>query len=145
MREQRPRGHTKRCRCGVLGLYLSRPADAVNFSVDEKPSIQALERMRGFANSGKSIVWGHGSTYKRGGVTHLFITLNVATGHVLAKETQTKTRVSFLAFMDKVVVFQPACALVHVVMDNLLTHKRCVDWLAAHPIVKFYFTPIGVS
>ena len=129
----------------VVGLYLSPPANAVVLSVDEKPSIQALERARGFANSGKSVVRGQASTYKRGGVANLFAALNVATGHVLAETTQTKTRVDFLKFMDKVVVSQPVNTSIHVVMDNLRTHKRCEAWLAAHPNVTFHFTPTGAS
>ena len=129
----------------VVGLYLSPPAQAVVFSVDEKPSIQALKRTRGFATAGKTTVRGEGSTYKRNGVANLFAALNVATGHVLAQTTQTKTRVDFLAFMDKVVASQPPEKEIHVVLDNLSTHKRCDEWLAAHPTVKFHFTPTGAS
>lgn len=129
----------------VVGLYLSPRANTVVFSVDEKPSIQALEHTCGFANSGESVVRGQSSTYKRARVANLFAALNVITGHVQGETTQTKTRVDFLAFMDKVVVSQPADSLIHVVMDNLSTHKHCDDWLAAHPNVKFHFTPTSAS
>jgi transposase len=129
----------------VVGLYLNPPANAIVFSVDEKPSIQALERTRGFAKAGKSIVQGEGSTYKRNGVANLFAALDVATGHVLTETTQTKTRIDFLSFMDKVVASQPEGKDIHVVLDNLSTHKRCDEWLAAHPSVKFHFTPTGAS
>src|SRR3546814_6138637 len=50
----------------VIGLYLNPPQNALVLSVDEKPSIQALERARGYVqtSSGK-IVQGMKSTYKR--------------------------------------------------------------------------------
>src|SRR3546814_15205410 len=54
----------------VIGLYLNPPQNALVLSVDEKPSIQALERARGYVqtSSGK-IVQGMKSTYKRHGRT----------------------------------------------------------------------------
>jgi hypothetical protein len=50
----------------VVGLYLSPPVNAVVLSVDEKPSIQAIERASGYVetHSGK-VVRGLKSTYKR--------------------------------------------------------------------------------
>lgn len=52
----------------IIGLYLNPPENAVVNSVDEKPSIQALERAIGCVetDSGK-IVRGFKSTYKRHG------------------------------------------------------------------------------
>ena len=57
----------------VIGLYLNPPDNAVVLSVDEKPSIQALERKTGYVctSSGK-IVRGLKSTYKRHGTINLF-------------------------------------------------------------------------
>ena len=56
----------------VIGLYLNPPHNALVLSVDEKPSIQALERARGYVqtSSGK-IVQGMRSTYKRHGTINL--------------------------------------------------------------------------
>ena len=34
---------------------------------------------------------------------------------------------------------------VHVVLDNLNTHKKCGRWLKKHPKVHFRFTPTGSS
>jgi len=52
----------------IIGLYLNPPENALVSSVDEKPTIQALERARGYVltSSGK-IVHGLKSTYKRHG------------------------------------------------------------------------------
>lgn len=129
----------------VIGLYLNPPVNAVVLSVDEKPSIQALERRRGFARAGRTVVRGEGSTYTRHGVTNLFAALNVQTGSITAKTTGTKKREDFLAFMDDVVAGHACDISIHVVLDNLATHKRCDEWLAAHPNVKFHFTPTSAS
>jgi transposase len=56
----------------VVGLYLNPPLNAVVLSVDEKPSIQAIERASGYVetDSGK-VVRGLKSTYKRHGTLNL--------------------------------------------------------------------------
>ncbi len=71
--------------------------------MDEKPSIQALERTTGYVetDNGK-IVRGFKSTYKRHGTLNLFAALEVATGAVHTETTQLKRRVEFLEFMDQV-------------------------------------------
>ena len=33
----------------------------------------------------------------------------------------------------------------HVILDNLSTHKQNEEWLEAHPNVKFHFTPTSAS
>ena len=129
----------------VVGLYISPPENAIVFSVDEKPSIQAISRPTGFAPAGKKVVQGDKSTYKRNGTTTLFAALEVATGKVIGKTNKTKTRKDFLAFMDEVVACAPADKDLHVVMDNLSTHKKCDAWLALHPNVKFHYTPTSAS
>lgn len=40
---------------------------------------------------------------------------------------------------------QPAERQIHVILDNLNTHKKNDDWLAAHPNVTFRFTPTNAS
>lgn len=101
-----------------------------------KPSIQALERARGYVqtSSGK-IVQGMRSTYKRHGTVNLFAALEVATGIMRGKTTQTKKRADFQAFMEEVIADQPAGRQIHVILDNLNTHKRNDAWLATHPNV----------
>lgn len=130
----------------VIGLYLNPPQNALVLSVDEKPSIQALERARGYVqtSSGK-IVQGMKSTYKRHGTINLFAALEVATGVIRGKITQTKKRADFQAFLDDVIADQPAHREIHVILDNLNTHKKNDQWLAAHPNVTFHFTPTSAS
>jgi transposase len=130
----------------IIGLYLNPPQNALVLSVDEKPSIQALERARGYVHtsSGK-IVQGLKSTYKRHGTINLFAALEVATGIIRGKTTQTKKRADFQAFMDEVIADQPPDRQIHVILDNLNTHKENNDWLAAHPNVTLHFTPTSAS
>ena len=95
-------------------------------------------------SSGK-VVQGMKNTYKRHGRVNLFAALEVATGVIRGKTTQTKKRADFQAFMDEVVATQPTGRQIHVILDNLDTHKNNGDWLAAHPNVTFHFTPTSAS
>jgi hypothetical protein len=111
-------------------------------SVDEKPSIQALERAVGYVetDSGK-IVRGFKSTYRRHGTLNLFAALEVATGAIHTQTTAKKRRVEFLEFMDRVVADLPPEREIHVILDNYCIHKRNDEWLAKHPNVPFHFRP----
>ena len=131
----------------IIGLYLHPPLHALVLSVDEKPSIQALERRTGYVltDSGK-IVRGFKSTYKRHGTLNLFAALEVATGQVHGKTTAQKRREDFRAFLDEVLAELPPEQEVHVILDNLNTHKKNDDWLAQYEgRVQFHFTPTSAS
>jgi transposase len=130
----------------IVGLYLDPPAQAMVISVDEKPSIQALERKTGYVetDSGK-IVRAYKSTYKRHGTLNLFAALKVATGEVKTAFTQRKRREEFLQFMDQIVDETLSEQELHVILDNYCTHKKCDAWLAQHPNVHFHFTPTSAS
>jgi len=130
----------------VIGLYLNPPENAVVFSVDEKPSIQAIERKTGYVQtSSKLIVRGYKSTYRRHGTLNLFAALQVATGTIRTQITGQKRRVEFLEFMDTVVAEIPMDTEVHVVLDNYIIHKKNDKWLADHPNVTFHYTPTSAS
>ena len=132
----------------VIGLYLNPPENAIVISVDEKPSIQALSRRTGFVRlkNGK-VVSAIKSTYKRNGTQNLFAALEVANGFIHGKTTKTKKRVDFLAFMDDLLdgIVCGEDTEIHVILDNYCIHKRCDEWLAAHPGVFFHFTPTSAS
>ena len=129
----------------MVALYLAPPENAIVFSVDEKPSIQAITRAAGFVPAGKKVVQGDKSTYQRNGTTTLFAALEVASGKIIGQGNKTKTRKDFLAFMDEVVACAATGKVLHVVMDNLFTHKKCDTWLARHPNVTFHYTPTSAS
>lgn len=130
----------------IVGLYLNPPQNALVVSVDEKPSIQALERAHGYVqtDSGK-IVRGFKSTYKRHGTLNLFAALVVATGAIHTKFTRQKRRVEFVEFMDGLLADLPGEREIHVILDNYCIHKRNDAWLATHPNVHFHFTPTSAS
>jgi transposase len=130
----------------IIGLYLNPPANAIVFSVDEKPSIQALERKTGYVQtSNGTIVRGYKSTYKRHGTLNLFAALTVATGAVRTQTTKQKRRIEFLEFMDMIVGEISPDTEVHVILDNYSIHKKNDPWLAAHPNVSFHYTPTSAS
>src|ERR1035441_9105445 len=131
----------------VVGLYLNPPLNAVVLSVDEKPSIEAIERASGYVETdcGK-VVRGLKSTYKRHGTLNLFAALEVGTGQVKTKFTEFKKREDFRGFLDGVLADQPQDAEIHVILDNYSTHKRNDDWLQKFEgRVQFHFTPASAS
>src|SRR6266700_2022906 len=70
--------------------------------------------------------------------------LYVATGKIIATHSKRRRRVEFLDFMDSVTAAFPDRKL-HVILDNLNTHKKHEHWLKAHPNVRFHFTPTSAS
>ena len=90
-----------------MGLYLN-PLNAVMLSVDEKPSIQAIERPCGYVetDSGK-VVRALKSTYKRHGTLNLFAALNAGTGEVQSEITECKKRADFQSFLEGVIAEHP--------------------------------------
>jgi transposase len=69
----------------------------------------------------------------------------VATGKVMAAHKNRRRRLEFLDFMNVIVAAYPDTAI-HVVLDNLNTHKPKNDrWLLRHPNVHFHFTPTRAS
>src|ERR1700688_95679 len=130
----------------VVGLYMAPPENAIVICVDEKPSIQALERAQGYLKlpNGRALT-GHSHDYKRNGTTTLFAAFEVATGKVTAAHKTRRRRIEFLDFMNDIVAAHADTAI-HVVLDNLNTHKPRNDrWLRRHPNVRFHFTPTRAS
>src|SRR6202047_3048726 len=129
----------------VVGLYMAPPKNAIVLCVDEKPSIQALERAQGYLKlpNGRTLT-GHSHDYKRTGTTTLFAAFEVASGKVTAGHKKQRRRVEFLDFMNSVTAAFPKRQL-HVILDNLNTHKKNEQWLKAHPNVQFHFTPTSAS
>ena len=126
----------------VVGLYLNPPDNALVLAVDEKPSIQALERAQGYLRlpDGRAVN-GYSHCYKRHGTTTLFAALEVTTGLVKTGHYNRRRRREFLDFMNQIVAAH-GDREIHVVLDNLSTHKPKEDrWLKRHPNVRFHFIP----
>src|ERR1700680_3157856 len=129
----------------VVGLYVAPPEKAIALCVDEKPSIQALEPAQGYLKlpNGRALT-GQSHDYKRHGTTTLFAALEVATGKVYAAHSKRRRRVEFLGFMNSLVDAFPDREL-HVILDNLNTHKKNERWLKKHPKDHFHFIPTRSS
>lgn len=130
----------------VVGLYLNPPEHAVVLSVDEKTSIQALERTQLPLPLRSGRATRHTHDYKRHGVVDLYAALEVATGKVTHRVTEAHTATDFLAFMKTVVRRYPRREL-HVILDNSSTHGTpdVQAWLATNPEVRFHYTPTSAS
>jgi transposase len=130
----------------IVGLYLAPPENALVLAVDEKPSIQALERRQGYLKlpNGRALT-GQSHNYMRHGTTTLFAALYIATGKVVGRQYKRRRRIEFLDFMNRIIAANPGREI-HVVLDNLSTHKPSNDrWLKRHPNVHFHFTPTSAS
>jgi transposase len=130
----------------IVGLYLNPPENAVVLAIDEKPHIQALERAQGWLRlpNGKAVT-GFNHEYTRHGTSTLFAALDVATGLVKTGHYSRRRRREFLDFMNEVLTAYPG-RQIHVVLDNLSTHKPKYDaWLRRHRNVHLHFTPTHAS
>ena len=127
----------------VLGLYLEPPQHAAIFWLDEKTAIQALDRLDPVLPLSPGRAERHGFEYHRHGTLSLYAALNTRTGEVIGQTAARHTSEDFLAFLTQVVDAQPHRREVHIILDNLATHKtqKVRTFLAAHPRVHLHFTP----
>jgi transposase len=127
----------------IIGLYLNPPAHAAIFCVDEKTHIQALDRKDPVLPLSPGRLERHGFEYYRHGTLSLYAAFNTKTGEVLGKTTARHTSAEFVAFLADIVVNQPRGKEIHVIADNLSTHKteQVAMFLEAHPNVHLHFTP----
>jgi len=131
----------------VVGLYLNPPEKAVVLCMDEKSSIQALDRTQPSLpmKPGRAGTMTH--DYKRNGTTTLFAALDVLTGTVIGDCLPRHRHEEFLKFLRKIDREVPKNLAVHMILDNYATHKHAdVDaWLAKHPRFHLHFTPTSSS
>jgi transposase len=127
----------------VLGLYLNPPQHAAIFSLDEKTAIQALDRLDPVLPLSPGRAERHGFEYYRHGTLSLYAALNTQTGEVIGDTAPRHTSEEFVAFLTAVVDTQPRRRPIHIILDNLATHKtqKVRAFLADHPNVQLHFTP----
>jgi hypothetical protein len=80
----------------AVGLYPAPPENAIVISVDEKPSIQALERRRCLKLPSDRALTRQSHDDKRHGTTTLFAALNVTTGKATGRQYKRRRRIKFL-------------------------------------------------
>jgi transposase len=127
----------------VVGLYLAPPVNAAVFSVDEKPQIQALERSAPVLPMIPGTPERRSHDYHRHGTVDLFAAINTATGKVISKVTEHHTAEDFKEFLDEIDRQVDPVLTVHLICDNLSTHKAPAvkQWLLEHPRFTIHFTP----
>ncbi len=131
----------------VVGLYLSPPENAVVFCVDEKSSIQALDRTQ----PGLPMKPGRCGTmthdYKRHGTSTLFAALNTLTGEVIGECKKRHTHKEFLSFLRTVEKQTEKELELHIIVDNYATHKheKVKAWIKRNKRVHLHFIPTSSS
>jgi len=131
----------------VVGLYLNPPDKAVVFCIDEKSGIQALDRTRPVLPLRPRIPERQTHDYIRHGTTCLYAALRVLDGTVFGTCRPKRDTKEFVRFLDRVEQVTPADEAIHVILDNLSTHKSppVQRWLRRHPRVHFHFIPTSSS
>jgi transposase len=130
----------------IVGLYLHPPENAVVLCMDEKTSIQVLERTQLQLPLQPGRVRRLSLEYKRHGVVSLFAALQVHKGTVHGRVVDRHTHVEFLRFLKQLNRAYQGREL-HLVVDNFSTHThaKVVAWLDKHPNVHLHFTPTHAS
>ncbi|MDX8056785.1 IS630 family transposase [Lentzea sp. BCCO 10_0798] len=131
----------------VVGLYLAPPERAVVLCVDEKSQIQALNRTAPILPMLPGTPQRATHDYTRHGTSSLYAALDITTGKVIGRLHARHRAIEFKKFLIAIDKEVPADLAVHLVMDNVSTHKTPVikRWLAAHPRFAVHFTPTSSS
>src|SRR3954469_13618373 len=127
----------------VIGLYVNPPDHAAVFAVDEKTAIHALDRLDPVLPLSPGRAERHGFEYYRHGTLSLYAALDPRTGTVVGQTAARHTSADFVQFLTTVVATPAARREIHIILDNLATHKtkQVQAFLAAHPTVRLHFTP----
>jgi transposase len=127
----------------LVGLYMNPPVAAAVFALDEKPQIQALDRTAPTLPMLPTTPQRATHDYERNGTVDLFAALNMATGTVISDIRTSHNQDDFIAFLNKINREVPPGLDVHVILDNLATHKtpKVQRWLLRHRRFHFHFTP----
>jgi len=131
----------------VVGLYLNPPENAVVLCVDEKSSIQALDRTQPGLPMKKGRAGTMTHDYKRNGTSTLFAALDVFTGEVIGECKQRHRHQEFLSFLKTVEKQTPKDMELHIVVDNYATHKhqKVKNWIKRNKRVTLHFIPTSSS
>ena len=131
----------------VVGLYHCPPERAVVLCVDEKSQVQALDRSQPVMPMMPGMPERRSHDYARHGVTSLFAAFNITDGTVICELHRKHRAIEFRKFLICIDKAVPTELDVHLICDNLSTHKTPAinTWLAKHPRFHMHFTPTGSS
>ena len=131
----------------VVGLYLAPPEKAIVLCMDEKSSVQALDRTQASLPMVKGRAGTTTHDYKRHGTTTLFAALDVLTGQIIGSCMPKHRHQEVLKFLRQIDTEVPKDLEVHMILNNYATHKHAnvKAWLARHPRFHLHFTPTSSS
>jgi putative transposase len=130
----------------VIGLYMQPPQNAIVLSVDEKTSIQALDRTQPRLPIRPHQIERLSHEYKRNGTASLLASLEVHSGQVRAESIRRNNSVTFIRFLRRLLQAYPDKDL-YVVLDNGSSHrsKKTMAWVAKQKRLHLTFTPTHAS
>ncbi|HET9178491.1 MAG TPA: IS630 family transposase [Terriglobia bacterium] len=130
----------------VVGLYMQPPENAVVLSVDEKTSIQALDRTQPRLPLKPHRIERLSHEYKRHGTASLLASLEVHSGQVRAESIRRNNSVTFIRFLRRLLNAYPTQEL-YIVADNGSSHrsKKTLAWVAKQNRLHLTFTPTHAS
>ena len=132
----------------ICELYRRAPKGSVVLSIDEKTSIQAIERKHADRAPRPGRDRRREFEYIRHGTQALIAALDVHSGQVLGRCSDRRTQDDLVAFMEDVARAYPT-GDVHVIWDNLNTHRAQAVWdefNARHDgRFVFHLTPLHAS
>jgi len=130
----------------VVGLYMNPPENAVVLSVDEKTSIQALDRTQPRLAMRPHSVERLSHEYKRNGTASLLAALEVHSGQIHGQSIRSNNSETFIRFLRKMLNIFPDKEL-YVVLDNGSSHrsKRTLAWVGRKKRIHLMFTPTHAS
>jgi hypothetical protein len=107
----------------VVGLYHNPPERAVVLCVDEKSGMQALDRSQPVLPMMPGMPARRSHDYVRHGTSSLFAAFNIADGSVISALHRRHRAIEFKKFLSAIDKAVPTGLQVHLVCDNLATHK----------------------
>lgn len=130
----------------VVGLYLEPPQNAVVLSVDEKTSIQALDRTQPRLPMKPHRIERLSHEYKRNGTASLLASLEVHSGQVRAEPIRRNNSATFIRFLRRLLNAYPEKEL-YIIADNGSSHrsKKTLAWVAKQKRLHLTFTPTHAS
>ena len=132
----------------VIAIYQNPPCCAEVLCVDEKTSIQALERLHPDLPAGPRWRRRQEFEYVRHGTVHLLAAFNVRTGKVVADVLLGRnTSAAFIRFLKRLLRAHPPDRQIYLIMDNGTTHKskETQDFLKTQPRLVPIFLPTHAS
>jgi putative transposase len=131
----------------IVGLYLNPPENTIVLSVDEKSSIQALDRTQPLLPLKPHHIERRTHDYKRHGTATLFAALDTATGEVLGKCYKRHRHQEFIHFLNLINTNAAKEKEIHIITDNYSTHKheKVKKWFKRHKRFYIHFTPTSAS